>query len=238
MEGSVRGVAAAARQRRLLASAADGVPQVAHGERAVHAGVIAREDGARRAHLLRRVGVAAAGWRRLCSDEGVAACPTRGPRASSCRCASRQLEVAIEVAIELEVSQSRSLDVSKSRSLEVSNSRSLELWKSRKSGRVLALDIPLTARAYEADVVKKEPPGVSRAGTGHFVSGARSPCRRLVALLGVGQRELLGRRLETPAAAARAAAAGARVFEAGAAYAEADGGSESTCLRRGARGGA
>ena len=59
----------------------------------------------------------------------------------------------------------------------------------------------------------------------------------LLELLGVAQRELLGRRLETPAAAARAAAARARVRGARR-YAEADGGSEWTCLRRGARGGA
>ena len=46
--------------------------------------------------------------------------------------------------------------------------------------------------------------------------------------------DLLGRRLETPAAAARAAAGRARVRGARR-YAEADDSSESTCLRKGAR---
>ena len=66
-------------------AAADGVPQVAHGERAVHAGVVAREDGARRAHLLRRVGCCAGcassiALRSDGSDDARSVGPTRGLR--------------------------------------------------------------------------------------------------------------------------------------------------------------
>ena len=77
---------------------------------------------------------------------------------------------------------------------------------------------------------------VDGGGDGEADGGAELH-QALLELLGVAQRELLGRRLERPAAAARAAAPRGRVFEGRGGATEADGGSEWTCLRRGARGG-